>query len=254
MNNGLQTLFTGRQMIHLETVDSTNSFINKLLLHDRLPEGAAILSHEQTAGRGQAGEQWISEQGKNILVSIIYYPSFISIQRVFMLSKAFSLGVYDCIREILREDVKIKWPNDIYFRNKKLGGILIENSIRNSVLNHTLLGIGLNLNQEVFPATLPNPVSLKMILGKELDLHEFFNGLCNSLEHRYLQLKAGHTEDINEDYLNALYRFGEFHDYQNNAEKFKGKITGIGDDGKIMMIRENGIIEKYDFKEVRFVI
>ncbi len=254
MNNGLQTLFTGRHVTLLETVNSTNSFMSNLLSHERLPEGAVVLTSEQTSGRGQAGERWISDAGKNLLMSVVFYPSFLSIQNLFMLSKVVSLAAYDCAMEMLKKDVKIKWPNDIYFQNKKLCGILIENSIRNHHLNHTIVGIGFNVNQEIFPAELPNPVSLKMILQQELQLDDCFHSLCNALEKRYLQLKTGHEIRINEDYLKAMYRFGEFHEYENNIEKFKASITDVAVDGKICLNRGNGIIEKYDFKEVKFVL
>jgi BirA family biotin operon repressor/biotin-[acetyl-CoA-carboxylase] ligase len=254
----LNTLFTGRHLTILETVDSTNSYLNSLLSIERLPEGAVIVAHEQTAGRGLASEKWESEAGKNLLMSGVFYPSFLSTQHLFLLSKSFSLAVYDALKEILSDyaadaPVKIKWPNDIYAGDRKLCGMLIENSIRNPNINHTLLGIGLNINQEKFPSTLPNPVSLKMILGKDLSASDCFSTLCSSLESRYLQLKAGHTDQINEDYLGALFRFGEFHTFQNSKEKFRAKITAIGDDGKIFLKNENGLIGKYDFKEVKFV-
>jgi BirA family biotin operon repressor/biotin-[acetyl-CoA-carboxylase] ligase len=255
MTTNLQTLFTGRQTTYLETVNSTNSFMNNLVSNERLPEGAVVLAHEQTSGRGQASTSWFSDPGKNLLMSVIYYPSFLSTQNLFMLSKAFSLAVFDYVLHTLQSrEVKIKWPNDIYYRNSKLCGILIENSIRNPNLNHTLLGIGLNVNQEIFPSNLPNPVSLKMILGKELNINDCLHALCNTLESRYLQLKSGQVEKINEDYLRSLFRYGEFHEYENSREKFKAKITAIADDGKIFLKRDNGLIEKYDFKEMKFLI
>ena len=255
---GLQTLFTGQQVTVLKTIDSTNSYLNNLLAEHRLPEGAVIMAEEQTAGRGLASEKWVSEPGKNLLMSIVFYPSFLSTRNLFLLSKAFSLGVYDGVKNLLRNAgenkmVKIKWPNDIYIGDKKLCGILIENSIRNPNVNHTLLGIGLNVNQQDFPPTLQNPVSLKMILDTEQTIDGCFASLCNSIESRYLQLKAGHIDRINEDYLSALFRLGEFHRYESNSERFNAKITAIADDGKIFLRHENGLIGKYDFKEVKFV-
>ena len=258
MQNNLKTLFTGRQVEVLRTVVSTNSYLNNLLSHQRLPEGAVIMAHEQTSGRGLANERWVSEAGENLLMSIAFYPSFLTTENLFMLSKTFSLGVFDGVKNILGHsgengNVKIKWPNDIYVGDKKLCGMLIENSIRNPNINHTLLGIGLNVNQDIFPTALQNPVSLKMILGKGLSVEDCFSELCNTIESRYLQLKAGHTDLINEDYINSLYRFGEFHYYRNSKEKFRAKITAIADDGKIFLRHENGLIGKYEFKEVSFL-
>ncbi len=256
--NGLQTLFTGQQVTVFKTVESTNTCLSNLLSQQRLPEGAVIMADEQTSGRGLANERWLSEAGKNLLMSVVFYPSFLSTQNLFMLSKAFSLGVYDCVKDLLTNSsenkfVKIKWPNDIYVGDKKLCGMLIENSIRNPNVNHTVLGIGLNVNEEDFPVALQNPVSLKMILGKELEMIACFTALCNALESRYLQLKAGHADQINEEYVSALFRFGEFHEYESNHGRFKAKLTAVADDGKIFLKRETGLIEKYDFKEVKFI-
>ncbi len=254
MDNRLQTLFTGRYISFLKTVDSTNSYVGDLLAKEHLLEGAVIVTQEQTAGRGQAGKRWEAEFGKNILMSILFFPVFLKAQNLFMLSKAFSLGIYDTLKPTLGSSVKIKWPNDIYVGDKKICGMLIENSIRNPNINHTILGIGLNVNQENFSAEVPNPVSLKMILKKEQDVDDYLFALCNSLEKRYLQLKSGHDDQINEDYMDALYRFGESHNFENDNEKFKAKITGVAEDGKLFLRRENGLIEKYDFKEVRYII
>ena len=254
MDNRLETLFIGRHATFVETLDSTNSFMNILLSQQQLPEGAVIVAREQTAGRGQANERWISEAGKNLLMSVVFYPSFISPQHLFQLSKTFSLGISDGVKKILGSEVKIKWPNDIYFDDKKLCGMLIENSIRNPSINHTVLGVGLNINQEIFPSELQNPTSLNLILEKELTVNDCLNILCNALEARYLQLKSGNHDAINEDYTNSLYRFCEMHYFENRSERFKAKITGIADDGKIFLKRENGVIERYDFKEVKYVI
>lgn len=253
MNNGLRTLFTGRRLRLLETVNSTNSFMNHLLLQERLPEGMAIVAGEQTEGRGLANERWISDAGKNLLMTILFYPTFLPVQNLFLLSKTFSLGIYDGLTEILNDNVKIKWPNDIYFKDKKLGGMLIENSIRHSTLNHSILGFGVNVNQEIFPPEIPNPVSLKMILGRETAVDDCFSTLCNTLEIRYLQLKAGLVNQINEDYLKAMYRFNEFHEFENSSENFTAKITGVADDGKLMLTKENGLNESYDLKKIKYV-
>jgi len=253
MNTGLTTLFTGRHVTFLETVDSTNSYLSQRLSQELLPEGAVVIARNQTEGRGQANERWFSEARQNLLMSIVFYPSFIGYQSMFMLSKTFSLGAYDGIRSIA-ENVSIKWPNDIYIGDKKVAGILIENSIRNPQVNHSVLGLGINVNQERFPAGLPNPVSLFNVLDKKLDIEEFFCIICNALEKRYLQLKAGHQDVINEDYKEALYRFGQLHEFENSTERFFAKITAVADDGKLFLKRENGQIERYDFKEVRFVI
>jgi len=254
MNHSLKTLFTGRHVTLLETVNSTNSFMNDLLSQQKIPEGAVVMAKQQTEGRGQAGERWLSEPGKNLLLSFVFYPVFLSPQNLFSLSKAFSLGVCDGIKQITELKPKIKWPNDIYIGDKKAGGLLIENSIRNPQVNHTILGVGINVNQLNFSAELPNPVSLKMISGTDYSIETCFSVICNSIERRYLQLKTGHEDQIHEDYLSVIYRLGEFHEFENDHERFKAKITAIAEDGRILMKRDTGVIERYDFKKVRFVV
>jgi BirA family biotin operon repressor/biotin-[acetyl-CoA-carboxylase] ligase len=255
IQNNLQTLFTGRELILLKTVDSTNKYLNELIVKKSLPEGTVIMAMEQTAGRGQSTDPWLSDPDKNLLVSVLFYPSFLSTQNLFLLSKVFSLGVFDAVKTILGMDegIKIKWPNDIYFHDRKLGGMLIENAIRNPNVNHTILGIGLNINQENFSSSLQNPVSLKTICGRDLVIRDCLSVLCNSLERRYLQLKTGNIDQMNEDYLSCLFRFGEFHEYSKNSERFKAKITAVANDGKLFLKHENGLIGKYDFKEVKFI-
>ena len=253
MITGLQTLFTGRQLTHLKTVNSTNRYLSELLSDGPQPEGAALVASFQTGGRGQAGASWVSEEGKNLLMSLVFYPSFLSIQHLFMLSKTFSLGIYDTLHELAGEKIKIKWPNDIFYGDKKLCGMLIENSIRTYYLNHSLLGIGLNVNQEIFPGEIPNPVSLKIILEKSMDVDDCFRMICNSIERRYLQLKSGHQDQLHSDYLQALYRYEEFHEFESNNKKFKAKITGIGDDGKIILTYQNRLMGKYDLKELKYL-
>jgi BirA family biotin operon repressor/biotin-[acetyl-CoA-carboxylase] ligase len=254
MYHDLATVFTGRHVTILETVDSTNSYLSSLLSQEQVPEGSVILARKQTGGRGQSEERWLSEPGKNLLLSFAFYPVDVSIQNLFILSKVFSLGVYDFVKKILKLEARIKWPNDIYIGDKKLCGMLIENAIRNPHLNHTILGIGLNVNQLNFPAQLPNPVSLRMILGKELDLDDCFCSLCNALENRYLQLNAGLYDDIHDDYVTALYRLGEMHSFENNNKIFKAKITAVTNDGKILLRHDSGLIEQYDFKELKFIL
>jgi BirA family biotin operon repressor/biotin-[acetyl-CoA-carboxylase] ligase len=112
----------------------------------------------------------------------------------------------------------------------------------------------LNVNQENFPPTLKNPVSLKIILGKEQRIDHCFSALCSSIERRYLQLKAGHADLLNEDYLSALFRFGVLQEYESGQERFEAKLIAIGDDGKIFLKHENGLMRRYDFKEVKFIV
>ena len=251
----LATLFIGRNVLEFGTLDSANSYALSLLAGpSKTPEGTVIMASEQRAGRGQAFTHWVSEPGQNLLLSVVLYPHFVDPSTIFLLSQAISLGVHDALKELLGQEVHIKWPNDIYYGDRKICGLLIENSIRAMHLNHSVVGIGINVNQEDFPETLPNPVSVKNILGKATDLKRVFHLLCNHLEKRYLQLKAGQAREIKADYLKSLYRFNEDHTFEYGGQKFKAKIIDVGDDGKLVLEYGNNLTGRYDFKTIHFVL
>jgi len=251
----LNTLFVGRNLLEFGTLDSANSYALSLLAGPaKVPEGTVIMASEQQAGRGQAFSRWESEPGQNLLLSFILYPQFVDPSKIFLLSQTISLGVMETLKELLGEQVHIKWPNDIYYGNKKICGLLIENSIRALHINHSVVGIGLNVNQSVFPDALPNPVSIQNILGHPTDLMDVFHLLCNHLEKRYLQLKAGQAKEIKADYLKSLYRFNESHTFEYGGQKFKAKIVDVADDGKLVLEYGNSLMGSYDFKTIHFVI
>jgi BirA family biotin operon repressor/biotin-[acetyl-CoA-carboxylase] ligase len=248
------TLFIGRNLLTFDTLDSTNSYSLSLLAGPgKTPEGTLVMASGQRAGRGQAFTNWVSEPGKNLLVSLVLYPHFLDPPGIFLLSQAVSLGVRDALKTWI-DGVRIKWPNDIYVGNRKICGLLIENSIRAMHINHSVVGIGLNVNQETFPATLPNPVSMKNITGKEMNIQEVLSRLCNSIEKRYLQLKGGHAKEIREDYLASLYRYNEYHLFEYGGQRFRAKIIGVGDDGKLVLEYGNNLTGRYDFKTIHFVL
>jgi len=275
----MNTLFIGQKIIRLESTDSTNSQLTRLSAEEKLSEGTVVVTQKQEQGKGQRGTIWESDEGKNLTLSILLHPTFLKPDEQFLLSKVVSLGVMDfirlCVSPFLRfsasgketekgrmgeaETVLIKWPNDIYIGDKKVAGILIENSVSGNFLSHSVVGIGINVNQEKFSAELPNATSLKMIFEKEFDLEECLSRLCSCIERRYLQLKANHFEKINEDYLQNLYRFEEWANYKYKGEILKAKISGITKIGKLVLFvgllseeKENGEILECDFKEVEF--
>ncbi|MBL0137879.1 MAG: biotin--[acetyl-CoA-carboxylase] ligase [Bacteroidetes bacterium] len=253
MQKELTTLFTGRQVISLGTVMSTNSYLSDLLRMRIMPEGTLLKASSQSAGRGQGETRWFSEKGKNMLVSIAFFPVFLHVKDIFMLNKAYSLGIFDYVKSHVGSDVRIKWPNDIYFKNKKICGILVENQINSSSINQSILGIGLNVNQDVFPDFLDIAISMSQIIGKELNLDEEINALCNFLEARYLQLKRGEYDLLNRDYLNVLYRFDEWFPFEKANTVFTAKITGIDPSGRLTLKSEDGQVVSYDTKEIRFI-
>lgn len=249
----VNTLFTGQNVIDLAAVDSTNTYIKNLLAESRPPEGTVVTTLAQQAGRGQAGNSWLSEPGKNLTASYLFYPSFMEAGRQFYLSMAVALAVKDCCEYLLKDEVKIKWPNDIYYHNSKLGGILIENSISGANLTTSIAGIGLNVNQDAFDPGLPNPTSLKLITGKDFDLTEVRNLLSAFLEKYYLQARQQHYNFLDKAFTTSLYRYQQTHEFKKGDKVFKGEITGVTKEGKLI-IDSGGKEQRFAFKEVEYII
>ena len=252
-NKKLTTLFTGRHCVLLPETDSTNTYLSALLHKNALPEGYAVRTRFQKAGKGQRGSSWESENGKNLLQSFVFYPDFIALSRVFLLNKTFSLGVYDFVHQITGEGVSIKWPNDIYIDSQKVAGMLIENSISGSVLSQCILGIGVNVNQKEFSVDLKNATSFSTIMKKELDLYSLFTLLCSCVEKRYLMLKNGEMMKLEQDYLQALYGKDVKRKYKSGGNEFYGIIRGVDDNGRLQVEKEDGSCSGFEMKEIVFL-
>jgi BirA family biotin operon repressor/biotin-[acetyl-CoA-carboxylase] ligase len=247
------TLFTGQKIIETHTVDSTNNYAKNLLSTGRPPEGTAVLAHTQESGRGQMGNTWASEPGKNLTVSYVFYPSFLEAAKQFYLNMAVALAVKDCCELLLEDEVKIKWPNDIYHHDKKIAGILIENSISGNNLTSSVVGVGLNINQTSFPESLPNPSSLHLITGKEFVVAEVLNHLSHFLEKYYLQLRQQHFNFLDKAYTVALYRYQQTHEFRHGDKLLRGEVNGVTKEGKLILY-SNGKEHRFAFKEVEYVI
>ena len=250
------SLFIGKVANYLTRVDSTNAFAASLLAKSTPIEGTVIYTDDQYAGRGQIGSKWESVVGKNIIMSVILQPQFLPLRYQFKLNQVVALAVHDLLSKYIIPPVHlaVKWPNDIYIKEKKIGGILIENKLRGTTLANSVVGIGLNINQNQFPSDLPNPTSLLLETGHEQDVYEMIGRLCECLEQRYLQLKGQHYAALDEAYLNALYRFQTWGDFEITATKqrIRGKIIGIASDGKLQIETSRKRFEFY-FKEVAFL-
>ncbi len=252
MENELTTLFTGRRLMKLNETISTNRFLGELAEKETLPEGTTIVAAYQTIGQGLGGTSWHSEPGANLLMTILFQPNFLPVNKIYLISKAIALGIKDYLAEESIE-AKIKWPNDIYVDDNKICGVLIENSLRGDKVLQSICGIGLNVNQQIFPAEVSNPVSMKMITGRTYDIDDCFALLCRHLEKRYLQLKSQNFNFVNNDYLKALHRFYEMETYETPAEKFHAQIIDVEDEGKLVLKKENGTIVRFGFKEIKFL-
>lgn len=252
MKKELTTLFTGRDLTRLKVIASTNSYLAELAVDKKLAEGSLVMAEEQLVGRGQGGTEWYSEKGKNFLGSFLFYPSFLNTSDFFMLNKAFSLATVSALGKLTGEHFSVKWPNDIYYRYKKVAGILIENTVSGQSFSSCIFGIGLNVNQDHFTDYLPNPVSLKQITGKTYDLDDVKNELCNELESKYLQLKAGQHLQLSEMYMKKLYQYEKWNLYQSAEGVFTGKIIGVEKSGRLIIENENGSMKSYALKEIIF--
>lgn len=253
-NNTFPGLFVGHNLVKLSAVASTNSYLKDLLSKSEpLPEGTVIMADEQFAGRGQISNSWHSQAGKNLTFSILLNPGAQAPEKQFELNKVISLGVYDALKPLLGESLKIKWPNDILVANRKIGGILIENIIQGQRWKHAVIGIGLNVNQTEFPAELNLATSIKNILHTDCDLNQPLADICKAVEVRYLQLKAGKLALLHQDYLKALYKLEEYSTFLVDGELKTGKITGISPIG-LLQIELDGQVKEFGFKEITFVI
>ncbi|HIN38801.1 MAG TPA: biotin--[acetyl-CoA-carboxylase] ligase, partial [Flavobacteriales bacterium] len=246
------------KVIKLNAIGSTNEYAGKLLQHEKtVMEGTVIWAVDQTKGKGQRGALWHSESGKNLTFSLILYPGFINIENQFILSKVVSLAIKDFIKDLLHVNmadknykVHVKWPNDIFVDSNKIGGILIENNVREARIISSIVGVGININQTSFPDNLPNPVSHKLLTGLEVNIEKALKAVLRTINTRYQQLKANNNTAIDRDYLKALYQFGIFANYQVKNQMIACKIIDVNKNGTLQLEKKNGDIISCDFKEV----
>jgi BirA family biotin operon repressor/biotin-[acetyl-CoA-carboxylase] ligase len=241
------------QIIRLKETASTNRYLREYIAKKRLPEGSAVISENQTAGRGQSGTYWESAPGANLTFSLVLYPDWIPANRQFIIACITSLAVKETV-DAYTGDISIKWPNDIYWRHKKICGTLIENSISGKQLYSSIIGIGLNLNQTRFTGDAPNPVSLRQITGQEYDKEEVFSRFMRIFYNYYLLLLQEKEEDIRRAYMAALYRREGFFQYCDAGGLFEACIQDVEPAGHLQLQLRNGEIRRYAFKEVTAVI
>ena len=240
--------------IHLPETGSTNSYAIELLTKERPAEGCVVVTSHQTRGKGTDTNTWESEKDKNLTFSVILYPAFAADQQ-FVLNKAISLGIYNFLKtELPQSPVSIKWPNDIYIGDKKVCGILIQNSIIGYKFDYVVVGIGLNVNQEIFISDAPNPVSLKMITKKDYHLDEVLDKLLNSIFEKYSLVQQNKGRLIENEYYQAMYRLMEWHPYRINNVQITARITGTSPYGQLMMQTQALQEITCDLKDVKFVI
>lgn len=278
----------GTPFIELQSVDSTNNYARQLLHAGMTPHGTTIFAWEQTAGKGQRGKSWTAETGKNIMLSVILDPSPMPVTRQFEWSAATALATWDFFSKYAGDSTTLKWPNDLYWQDRKAGGILIESVVsssesgvdsresevgsresrvesresgaslpvgRSGVNSHwkwSIVGMGININQTSFSPELPNPVSLKQITGKEFDVIRLAEELCVFLDKRINQLHSVSPGAIISEYNSCLYKRNEIVKLKKDNRVFEARICEVTSDGKLVV--EHDIMEYFSFGEIEWKI
>ena len=240
------------KIIRFDEIDSTNSFLHGYHEGDDVETVVAVAEY-QTAGRGQGTNHWESERGKNITMSVRIAPKGVKAAEQYVLSMCMALAVKDVLSEHA-EGMTVKWPNDIYWNDKKISGTLIETTIAGKNVKTCIFGTGINVNQTVFRSDAPNPVSIKQIVGHEVDREELLKKVMRNLE-KYLKIVySGERKKIHDAYMNCLYRKEGVHKYRDNNGTFEASIERVEDSGHLVLRSTDGRERRYGFKEVAFVL
>lgn len=254
----METLFIGKNSLFLHEVESTNTYAMNLLRNVNAIEGTLVYTDHQTKGKGQRGSVWTSKIAQNITLSIILKPQFLNSNQTFFLSKISALAVYDVMTDILpisQYDIKIKWPNDILVNSRKIAGILIENNFTATSVQNSIIGIGLNINQETFNDFERIATSVKLLLNKAIDRTMVMELLCQKLEKWYLKLKEQKLDLIDESYLNCLFGLNQTLSFETMDKiPFTGKMIGVSKSGKLRVEMPDFEVKEFDIKEIKFLI
>ncbi len=229
--------------MYISSTNSTNSLVKELLAKGEWPQTERyIYAGYQTAGRGQTGNGWESEANKNLLCSILLPPN----KNLYFLNIAVSVAII----RLLGEPFTIKWPNDIYYNDKKLAGILLENAIIGNEVKYVIAGIGLNVNQTEFVSDAPNPVSLKQITGKEYNIDQWMKDLFEAIN----RVLNEPEELVWSEYKTHLYRREGYWPFEDQKGRFEASIEDVLLTGEIVLRDKNGQIHQYGFKQIKYIL
>lgn len=246
-----KTLFLGKNIVFVPECHSTNTYLAEIGQKSEPMEGTVVITDHQTAGRGQRGNRWEAQQGMNLTFSLLLHPCLRATEQ-FSLTIMVSLAIRDYLKTKIQAQVncKIKWPNDILLDQKKVCGILIENIITGQTIEQSIVGIGLNINQQSFP--ISTATSLALVTGRQYSLNDELHLLLSRLEARYLQLKGGHLVDQRKEYHSHLFGRGEERMFRSAGRNFRAVIEGVDESGKLM-VRTGAHIKLYHLKEIEFL-
>ncbi len=237
----------------LQTTSSTNSYLSDLISQGAFTHGYCVCSSFQSAGRGQAGNVWESADGENLLFSLLLHTHKFPLDRQFLLSEVVSIAI---CRFLSRYQIsaRIKYPNDIFVGDKKIAGILIENRIVGKTMQYSIVGIGLNVNQEVFLQNRATATSMRSITGERYHIDSLLQSLRHEILDRVDGFSIENKSECKEQYFSLLYRRDGFYPYEADGVRFDAKIVDIADDGMLYLTTDKGEERKYYFKQVRFII
>lgn len=240
-------------LIHISETSSTNTYMHELLEREKVPEGSCVWADFQTAGRGQIGNVWESEAGKNLTFSIVIYPNFLPANRQFLISELSAYSVKELLDKYI-SDITVKWPNDVYWKDRKICGMLIENDLSGQNLYASVSGIGINLNQKEFYGGAPNPVSLWQILEHEVDRETCMQEFLDIFYANYVLILEGRENELHDKYMQSLYRKEGFYWYEDANGRFEATLQGIEPTGHLLLALKDGTVRRYEFKEVKYIL
>ncbi|MCE2957810.1 MAG: biotin--[acetyl-CoA-carboxylase] ligase [Bacteroidota bacterium] len=244
------TLFLGKNVVYVPECHSTSSLLLELTNKTNLPEGTIVITDNQTRGRGQRGNTWEAAPKMNLTFSILLKPTFLLVGEQFAITQAVSLALADYLRQRGAVPVKIKWPNDLMIGEQKVAGILIENTLAGNSIQQSVVGIGININQQAFE--VPTATSLGLAMGKSFSLPHEWESLVEKLEQRYLQLKNSSKQSLEANYLEQLYRFGQRSLFEVDGRQVLGTIESVDANGRLL-VAIDGETRAFALKEIRFL-
>lgn len=236
---------------HVPETDSTMLYLRSHDFEGRDADFGLVTADFQTAGRGQRGHSWESAPGENLIFSFICHPNFLEASRQFLLSEALSLAVAEALDRVV-PGITVKWPNDIYYEDKKICGMLLEHDLSGSHIDTTITGVGVNINQSEFTSDAPNPISLRQILGQSVEREEILENILSAFERYYNHIAEGNSGYVENHYSERLYRRLGKHGYRDEKGDFEAEIVEVLPDGHLVLRDADGNRRVYAFKEVSF--
>ena len=237
-------------IIKLDAIDSTNSYLKKIILEKDVSDYTIVTANFQTEGKGQLGYMWESEDSKNLLCSIYKKDLGIKVEDQFVLSMLVSLSIIRTLEKLNLPKLYIKWPNDIMSDNKKICGILVENMLKQNSIKESVIGIGLNVNQDTFK-NLPNATSIKKIKGVAFNIDELLNDLANNIKKQFIDFNQSKIDLIFRQYEDVLYRMNIPSTFKNSeGDVFTGFIKGVNNLGRLKVLLEDNLTKSYSIKDI----